>query len=123
MSHSEILLLAAIVGGFLLLALTVGAFVIARQRLGVVLLVLAGVAFFCALVLMGRVSSQWEHEKRQLVTEKYDVHVDAWGAPLGSAPDWKVNGKTYKDCVVTFDSPNDPVFECDDVELPKRQDP
>ena len=120
MSHSEILLLAAIAGGFLLLALTVGAFVISRQRLGLLLLVLAGVSFVAALVLMGRVSSQWEHEKRQLVVAKYDVTVQDWGAPLGSAPDWKVNGETHKECVVLFPSPDDPTFECDGEELPLR---
>jgi hypothetical protein len=119
MTHSEILLLAAIVGGFLLLALTVGAFVIARQRLGVVLLVLSGVAFVCALVLMGRVSSQWEIEKRHQVTAKYDVLVQQWGAPLGSAPTWKVNGRPAE-CVVLFPSRNDPTFECDGREMPLR---
>jgi hypothetical protein len=71
-------------------------------------------------VLMSRVSSQWEVENRPQVPAKYDVHVAEWGAPLGSAPEWKVNGKTTKDCVVTFPSPNDPKFVCDGEELPLR---
>ncbi|GAA1146822.1 hypothetical protein [Nocardioides aquiterrae] len=120
MSHTQTLLLAAIVAGFALLALTVGAFVISRQRLGVLLLVLAGASFVAALVLMGRVSSQWEHEKRAEVLAKYHVKVQDWGAPLGSAPDWKVDGKVYKECVVLFPSPDDPVFECDGQEMPRR---
>ena len=120
MSHSEILLLAAIVVGFLLLGLTVGAFVVSRSRLGVLLLVLSGVAFVAALVLMGRVSGQWETEKRQQVLDKYDVRVQAWGAPLGSAAEWKVDGKLTRDCVVTFPHRDDPVFTCDGKELPKK---
>lgn len=120
MTHTQILLLAAIVAGFLLLALTVGAFVISRQRLGVLLLVLAGASFVAALVLMGRVSNQWELDKRAEVVAKYDVKVQDWGAPLGSAPDWKVNGKVHKECVVLFPHPNDPTFECDGEEMPLR---
>lgn len=120
MSHSEILLIAAIACGFLLLALTVGAFVISRQRLGVLLLVLSGLAFVCALVLMGRVSGQWEHEKRQQVLAKYDVTVQQWGAPLGSAPEWKVDGKQTRDCVVLFTHPDDPTFTCEGEELPLK---
>lgn len=119
MTESQILLVAAIVAGFLLLALTVGAFVIDRQRFGVLLLVLSGAAFVVALVFMGRVSVQWEDDKRDLVLAKYDVTVQAWGAPLGSAPVWKVDGRE-SECVVTFDSPDDPVLECDGEELPKR---
>ena len=120
MSQTQILLLAAIVAGFLLLALTVGAFVISRQRLGVLLLVLAGASFVAALVLMGRVSSEWQADKRAEVLAKYDVKVQDWGAPLGSAPDWKVNGKEHRECVVLFPSPDDPTFECDGEELPLR---
>jgi hypothetical protein len=120
MSQTQILLLAAIVAGFVLLALTVGAFVISRQRLGVLLLVLAGVSFVAALVLMGRVSNQWELDKRAEVLAKYDVKVQDWGAPLGSAPDWKVNGKVHKECVVLFPHPDDPTFECDGEEMPRR---
>ncbi|HEU5037336.1 MAG TPA: hypothetical protein VFT70_10040 [Nocardioides sp.] len=120
MSQSEILLAASIAAGFLLLVLTVGAFVISRPRLGVLLLVLAGASFVAALVLMGRVSNQWEVEKREQVTAKYDVRVQEWGAPLGSAPDWKVDGKVRKECVVLFPSPNDPTFECDGEEMPLR---
>jgi uncharacterized protein (DUF58 family) len=119
MTHSQLLLLATTVAGFLLLALTVGAFAVARQRLGVLLLVLAGLSFVAALVVMGRVSSEWEHEKRVQVLEKYDVRVQAWGAPLGSAPVWKVDDQEAE-CVVTFDSPDDPVFTCDGEEMPKR---
>jgi hypothetical protein len=114
------LLVAAIAAGFVLLALTVGAFVMSRARLGVLLLVLAGVAFVGALVLMGRVSSQWEHEKRELITAKYDVRVQEWGAPLGSSPDWKVDGKVRDECVVLFPSADDPTFECDGQEMPRR---
>jgi hypothetical protein len=120
MSQSEILLLAAIVAGFLLLALTVGAFVVSWQRLGLLLLVLAGASFVAGLVLMGRVSDQWEAEKRADVLAKYDVRVQDWGAPLGSAPDWKVDGKVRKECVVLLDDPDAPVFECDGEELPLR---
>lgn len=120
MSHSQILLLAAIVAGFALLALTVGAFVISRPRLGLLLLVLAGVSFAAALVLMGRVSSQWEADKRAEVLAKYDVKVQDWGAPLGSAPDWKVDGTVHKECIVLFPGPDDPTFECDGEEMPLR---
>ncbi|WP_028638064.1 hypothetical protein [Nocardioides sp. URHA0032] len=119
MSHSETLLLAATVGGFLLLGLTVGAFVISRPRLGVLLLVLSGVAFVAALVLMGRVSSQWEVEKRQAVLAKYDVKVQAWGAPLGSATQWKVDGKNTE-CVVILTGADAPVMTCDGQEMPLR---
>jgi hypothetical protein len=119
MTQTELYLALSIVAGFLLLALTVGAFVISRPRLGVLLLVLAGVSFVGSLVLMARVSSQWEDDKRALINAKYDVKVQHWGAPLGSAPDWKVNGKTTT-CVVTFDDPDDPVFVCGGKELPKR---
>jgi hypothetical protein len=119
MTQTELLLALAIAAGFVLLALTVGAFVISHQRLGLLLLVLAGLSFVASLVLMGRVSSDWEHQKRDLVVAKYDVNVKRWGAPLGSSQTWKVNGK-QKDCVVTFDDPDDPVFTCDGQEMPKR---
>jgi hypothetical protein len=119
MTQTELYLALVITAGFLLLALTVGAFVISRQRLGVLLLVLSGVSFVLALVLMGRVSTEWEHDKRDLVLAKYDVKVQLWGAPLGSAPEWKVDGHKAE-CVVTFDNPDDPVFVCDGQELPKR---
>ena len=120
MTESQLLLAAAIVAGFVLLALTVGAFVVARQRLGLALLVLAAVSFVGALLLMGRVSSQWEHDRREAVTTKYAVKVKQWGAPLGSDPEWKVNGKVRKECVVLFPSPDDPTFECDGKEMPLR---
>lgn len=119
MSHSEILLLAAIVAGFLLLGLTAGAFAISRPRIGVLLLVLSGVAFVGALVLMGRVSSQWEMAKRAEVTAKYHVKVQAWGAPLGSARDWEVDGKKA-DCVVILTGADAPVMTCDGQEMPLR---
>jgi hypothetical protein len=121
MTQTQILLLVAIVAGFLLLALTVGAFVVSRQRLGVLLLVLAGASFVAALLLMGRVSSQWEVDKRAAVLAKYDVKVQHWGAPLGSDPQWEVDKKVYKECVVLFPSPDDPTFECDGEEMPLRQ--
>jgi drug/metabolite transporter (DMT)-like permease len=120
MTQTELLLALAIAVGFLLLVLTVGAFVISRQRLGILLLVLAGLSFVASLVLMSRLSSEWEHEKRELVRAKYDVTVQRWGAPLGSSATWKVDGQEIADCVVTFDDPDDPVFTCDGEEMPKR---
>jgi len=119
MTQTEILLVLVIAAGFLLLALTVGAFVIHRQGLGVALLVLAGASFVVALVLMGRVSTDWESSKRAEVLAKYDVKVQAWGAPLGSAPDWVVDGKKSK-CVVILTGSDAPVMTCDGKEMPQK---
>lgn len=119
MSHTQLALLAAVVTGFALLAVTVGAFAIARQRLGVVLLVLAGASFVCSLVLMGRVSGDWETAKRAEVLAKYDVKVEAWGAPLGSAPEWKVDGKKTE-CVVILSGRDAPLMTCDGQEMPTK---
>ncbi|WP_395659847.1 hypothetical protein [Nocardioides sp.] len=119
MSQTETSLLLAIVGGFALLAATVGAFVVSRQRLGVLLLVLSGAAFACALVFMARFSSEWEEQQRAEVIAKYDVTVQDWGAPLGSSPDWKVDGR-IQDCVVLVTGPDTPTMECGGEEMPLR---
>lgn len=119
MSQTEIALLLSIVGGFALLALTVGAFFLSRQRAGLVLLVLAGAAFACALVFMARFSTQWEHTQRLAVVHKYDVTVQQWGAPLGSSPDWKVDGK-LTECVVITSGADAPTMECGGREMPLR---
>ncbi|MCB8955989.1 MAG: hypothetical protein H6529_05845 [Nocardioides sp.] len=119
MSQTEIALLLSIVGGFALLALTVGAFVISRPRAGLTMLVLAGAAFACALVFMGRFSSEWEHDQRLEVLRKYDVSVQEWGAPLGSSPEWKVDGKVAE-CVVITTGSDAPTMECDGQEMPLR---
>ena len=119
MSQTEIALILSIVGGFALLAATVFAFFVSRPRAGVILLVLSGAAFVCALLFMARFSTQWEHTKRVEVLAKYDVTVQEWGAPLGSSPEWKVNGRVA-DCVVIVNGPDEPRMECDGKEMPLR---
>lgn len=119
MTQTELALLVSIVAGFVLLAATVGAFMIGRPRLGVAVLVLAAVAFIGSLVLMGRVSGEWQTAKRQEVLAKYDVRVQEWGAPLGSSPEWKVDGKVA-DCIVVLSGDHAPFMTCNDKEMPKR---
>ena len=119
MSQSEVSLALSIVGGFLLLALTVGAFLLSRPRLGFGLLVLSAATFVCALVFMAQFSSQWEQDQRVALLEKYDVTVQEWAAPLGSSPDWKVDGR-IRDCVVITTGPDTPLMECDCDEMPLR---
>src|SRR4051812_27271439 len=97
MTHNEILLIGAIVAGFALLLLTLGAFIVSRQALGLVLLIGAGAAFIAALVFMSRVSQDQERALRAAVNEKYDVHVQKWGEPLGVSPRWEIDGR-FMDC-------------------------
>ena len=122
MSQTELALLLTIVGGFVLLALTVTAFLLSHPRFGLVLLLLAGVAFGSSLVVMARFSSDWEQQQRDEVTAKYRVHVTQWGMPLGSDPVWEVNGE-ITDCVVITKGPDAPVMTCDGEEMPLRTDP
>lgn len=119
MTHFEVLLAAAIVAGFALLLLTLGAFIVSRPRLGLVLLIAAGVAFIAALVCMTRVSQAQEDALRAAVNRKYDVHVQKWGEPLGTSPKWQVDGRTM-DCEADVADKSDPVLTCDGHELPLR---
>jgi hypothetical protein len=119
MTQTEVLLAAAIAAGFLLLLATAGAFALKRQTLGLTVLVLAGATFVAALVLMARVSTHHQDEERAAVEAKYHVTIQEWGAPLGSAPVWEVDGKEV-DCVADLDDRDDPVVVCDGEELPKR---
>lgn len=111
-------LAAAIAAGFVVLLLTVGAFAAGRSVLGVLGLVLAGAAFVTSLVFMGRVSSQWEDHVRAEVLDKYDVKVQRWGPPLGTAA-WRIDGQPAQ-CDVDLADEDDPVVRCDDQELPRR---
>jgi hypothetical protein len=118
MTHTQILLTIALVVGFALLLATVGLFAINRGAVGLVSLVLAGACFVAALVLTARMSEEWQAHVRAEVLAKYDVSVQEWGAPLGSAPTWMVDGK-HTECVVDAADKDDPVVRCDDQELPK----
>jgi hypothetical protein len=117
MTQTEVLLIAAIVGGFLILLLTLGAFVLGKYTAGVVALVLAGVCFVAALFLMAQVSVAQEDETRQAVLDKYDVTVEQWGTPLGASATWVVNGEEV-DCVVLLEDRDDPTVRCNNKELP-----
>jgi hypothetical protein len=119
MTHYEMLLAAAIVAGFALLLLTVGAFIIARQKLGLLLLVAAGVAFIASLGLMSHVSHAQQVRLRHAVLAKYDVHVQKWGEPLGVSPTWEIDGKVM-DCDADVADESDPVLTCNGHELPLR---
>lgn len=118
MTETQMLLAAAIAAGFVVLLLTVGAFAAGRSALGVLGLVLAAAAFVGSLVLMGRVSSQWEDHVRAEVLDKYDVKVDQWGPPLGTAT-WVIDGR-HVECEVDLADEDDPVLSCPDLELPRR---
>ena len=120
MTQTEMLLAGTIVGGFVLLALTVAAFALTREMVGVVVLAAAGATFVAALFLMADVSSSWQQQARAAVLAKYDVQVQQWGAPLGSAPQWKVNGEVRNGCAVELDDPEDPVFRCGGKEFSRR---
>jgi hypothetical protein len=121
MTHTEILLAVTIVAGFVVLLLTLGAFIARRSTLGVVALVLAGVCFVAALVLMGKVSADQDAVTRAAVQAKYDVKITAWGTPLGTDPAWIINGKVV-DCVADLQDRSDPIVLCgkDLKELPRR---
>jgi hypothetical protein len=119
MTHYEMLLTAAIIAGFALLLLTVGAFIIARPRLGLLLLITAGVAFIGALLVMSHVSHAQEVRLRHAVLAKYDVHVEKWGEPLGSNPVWRVNGKDTV-CEADVSDEADPILSCAGGKLPLR---
>jgi hypothetical protein len=119
MTHYEMLLAAAIVAGFALLLLTVGAFIIARPKLGLVLLVAAGVAFIASLGLMSHVSAAQQARLRHAVLAKYDVQVQKWGEPLGSNPSWVVNGRKTV-CEADVSNESDPVLSCGGNQLPLR---
>jgi hypothetical protein len=119
MTHYEMLLAAAILAGFLLLALTVGAFIVARPRLGLALLIAAGIAFIGSLFVMSHVSHAQEARLRGAVLRKYDVHVEKWGEPLGTNPTWRVDGKN-RSCEADVSDESDPVLTCGGQELPLR---
>jgi hypothetical protein len=119
MSHTEVLLTVTIVAGFAVLVLTLVAFVARRTTVGIIALVLAGVCFVAALVLMGKVSSDQDAATRQAVREKYAVKIQAWGNPLGTDPEWIVDGKKV-DCVAHLQDRSDPIVECEGKELPLR---
>jgi hypothetical protein len=119
MTHYEMLLAAAIIAGFALLLLTVGAFIIARQKLGLLLLITAGVAFVASLGLMSHVSHAQEVRLRHAVLAKYDVRIQKWGEPLGSNPTWVVNGQNTV-CEADVSDESDPVLSCGQTKLPLR---
>jgi hypothetical protein len=119
MSDTEVMLTVTIVGGFVVLLLTLAAFIKNAYRAGVAGLVVAGAAFILALVLMSHVSAEQDEATRTAVLEKYDVKIQAWGNPLGTAAEWKVNGKEVE-CEVDLQDPADPVVKCEKKELPLR---
>jgi hypothetical protein len=121
MTHTEVLLVATIGAGFLVLLLTLGAFLIGKYALGVIALVLAGACFVGALVLMGKVSADQDAVTRAAVIAKYDVKITGWGDPLGTDPEWIVNGKKV-DCEADLQDRSDPTITCgkDLKELPLR---
>jgi hypothetical protein len=122
MTHTEVLLAVAILAGFVVLLLTLGAFIARRATIGILALVLAGVCFVAALVLMGKVSADQDAETRAAVTAKYDVKIQAWGNPLGTDPEWIVDGRKV-DCEAILTDRSDPIVKCGDeklVELPLR---
>jgi hypothetical protein len=119
MTHTEVLLAAAIVAGYVVLLLTLGAFIARKTTIGIAALVLAGVCFVVALVLMGKVSAEQDAETRAAVTAKYDVKIQAWGSPLGTDSEWIVDGKKV-DCEAILTDRSDPIVTCDDKELPLR---
>jgi len=119
MTHNEMLLIGAIVAGFALLLLTLGAFIVRRPALGLVLLIGAGAAFVVALVFMSRVSQDQERAMRAAVNEKYDVHVQKWGEPLGVSPKWQIDGKVMV-CEADVSDESDPVLTCEGHPLPLR---
>lgn len=119
MTHTEILLTVATVGGFALLLLTLGAFAISRQGIGLVLLLASGAAFVAALVLMGRVSTEQDLRLRAAVEHKYDVRVQQWGQPLGPKQVWRINHRTM-DCHANVADESDPVLTCNGHEMRLR---
>ena len=115
MTDTEIQLTCAIAAGFLLLALSVGAFALHRSRLGVTLLVLAAVATVLAYPLIGRISNDQEAAIRAAIEKKYDIDVTAWGAPLGDALVWEIDGKQMVCTTIDLSDRDDPVLECTDL--------
>jgi hypothetical protein len=117
MTQTEILLLCAIVAGFVLLALSVTAFALHRARVGAVLLVVAAVATLLAYPLLGDVSRDREDATREAIETKYGVDVTEWGSPLGDSAVWVIDGK-YKDCELDLSDRDDPVVTCVDAPAP-----
>ena len=73
------------------------------------MLVLAGAAFACALVFMGRFSSEWEHDQRLEVLRKYDVSVQG-GAPARLLARVEVDSRSPR-CVVITTGSDAPTME------------
>ncbi len=118
MNETDVQLMCAIVGGFVLLALSVGAFAVHRSRLGVTLLVLAAVATVVAYPLVGTLARDQEDRTRAAIEEKYGIDVTEWGSPLGSSTVWKIDGK-YKSCELDLADLDDPVMNCEDALPPE----